>query len=55
MAERDMTPEERARFEKEVVQHEDERTDLGGPASDPQVRDERRKPEGSMLPPPNPD
>ena len=49
MAEHEITPEERERFEKEVLKHEDK--DSGGPASEPQIRDERQKPQGSVLPP----
>ena len=43
-----MTPEERARFEKEIL-HDDKEKGLGGPASEPEVREERRKQEGSVL------
>jgi hypothetical protein len=48
MPKRDMTPDERQRFEEGVVHNDDERRKEGRPASDPQVRDEQ-KPEGSVA------
>jgi hypothetical protein len=54
MPERDMTPDERKRFEEGVLHQDDQRKDEGGPASDPEVRDDQRKPKGPVLPP-NPD
>ena len=51
MPARNMTPDERRRFEEGVLQDEDKQKDEGGPASDPQVREEREKPKGSVLPP----
>ena len=53
MAERDMTPEERERFEKEIL-HEDNGEDVGGPASDPEVGEEHKTPEAPIVLP-NPD
>jgi hypothetical protein len=54
MAERDMTPDERERFEQEILHHEDKEKDLGGPASEPEVREEQKKPEAPVVLP-NPD
>jgi hypothetical protein len=54
MPERDMTPDERKRFEEDVLHREDKRKDDGGPASEPEVKDERSKPQGPVLSP-NPD
>lgn len=49
-----MTPEERERFEKEVLHHADKGKDLSGPAGEPEVREKRKQPEGLVVPP-NPD
>lgn len=46
MAERDMTPEERERFEREQV-HDEDRQDSGGPASE---TDSQSKPEPITAP-----
>ena len=54
MAEREMTPDERERFEKEILHHEDTGKDLGGPASEQEVREDHGKLPQPVVPP-NPD
>jgi hypothetical protein len=51
MAERDMTPDELEQFENRELHHEDEQDETAGPASDPQVRDERERSKTTPLPP----
>jgi hypothetical protein len=54
MPEREMTPEERKRFEEEVLHHEDREKESGGPASEPEIRDDREPSQGPRVVP-NPD
>ena len=49
-----MTPDERERFEQEILHHEDREKDLGGPASEPEVREDPEKLKQPVVPP-NPD
>ena len=49
-----MTPDELHNFEEEVVQHDDDRRD-GGPASEPDVNDDRKRLERRGIIPPTPD
>ena len=55
MAERDMTPDERERFEHDILRDEGKSKDEGGPASEPEVGEEQQKPDRSVPLPPNPD
>ena len=55
MPDRPMTPDEMARFEEEVVQHDDSGRDLLKPATEPGAKHaDRRQPEqpASIVPPP---
>ena len=54
MSERDMTPEERERFERKQVQHRDNEQAATRPASDPEHH-EHDKESGQRTVIPNPD
>ena len=55
MGEREMTPDERRRFEEEELQHRGGDDRDSGPASEAEVVDREKRPAPAPTIPPNPD
>ena len=54
MRQRDMTDEERQKFEKDQLHHENEEREVSGPASEEEINQKRNEPRaGPVLPSPD--